>query len=314
MKFSLSTNWCNRRIEDGGEIADLAAEMGFDELELGFHTSIAQAAGFRKTLDRMPIGSVHAFCPVPVSAPQGYPELYLLADPDENARAIARVHVRKNVVFAAELGADTVVLHAGRAGFTSFFRRNLSSPVLDETLREAEGDLKSPVYAKLLSKCAERRKKSGEKMLEPFIREIETLLPELERNKVALAFENLPYLEGFPDERETRIVLDRFRSPWVKAWFDTGHDKVREVHGWKSPGQPLAPGDFAGMHLNDIVRYSDDHFAPGDGKIDFAVFGEIAKSAGHVVFEPRDTVPRANLERGLAHIRGLYAPTVPGRP
>ena len=40
MKLSLSTNWCNRRIESGEEIADKAMELGFTELELGYHTTL----------------------------------------------------------------------------------------------------------------------------------------------------------------------------------------------------------------------------------------------------------------------------------
>ena len=104
MKFSLSTNWCNRRIESGEEIAEKAMELGFEELELGFHTTQAQVKGFKARLDQIPVGSVHAFCPVPISAPQGYPELYPLASLDENDRAIARVHVKKNIELPRKWG------------------------------------------------------------------------------------------------------------------------------------------------------------------------------------------------------------------
>ena len=68
MKLSLSTNWCNRRIDDGREIAEKALELGFEELELGFHTTAQQVAGFKAMLGHIPVGSVHAFCPVPLSA------------------------------------------------------------------------------------------------------------------------------------------------------------------------------------------------------------------------------------------------------
>lgn len=102
MKLSLSTNWCNRRLKTGEEIAEKALELGFDELELGFHTPIDQVAGFKRMLDRIPVGSVHAFCPVPISAPCGYPELYSLASFDEDQRALARFHVKRNIEFAAE--------------------------------------------------------------------------------------------------------------------------------------------------------------------------------------------------------------------
>ena len=47
MKLALSTNWCNRELDDGEAIAERALSLGFDELELGFHTSVAQVAGFK---------------------------------------------------------------------------------------------------------------------------------------------------------------------------------------------------------------------------------------------------------------------------
>src|SRR5574344_2700375 len=106
MRLSLSTNWCNRRMESGEEIADKAMELGFQELELGYHTTLFQVKGFKARLDQIPVGSIHAFCPVPISAPQGYPELYSLASFDEESRKMAKLMIGRNVKFAAEMGAD----------------------------------------------------------------------------------------------------------------------------------------------------------------------------------------------------------------
>lgn len=79
MTFALSTNWNNRRLATGEAIVDEALALGFGALELGFHTSAEQVKGFKARLDEMPVGSIHAFCPVPLSAPCGHPELYSLA-------------------------------------------------------------------------------------------------------------------------------------------------------------------------------------------------------------------------------------------
>ena len=174
MKFSLSTNWCNQRLNDGQAIAEKALSLGFEELELGYNTTPEQVPGFRKMLDRIPVGSVHAFCPVPLSAPQGYPELYQLASFDEEGRRMASLQVRRNVEFAASIGADALVLHAGRILCRGWIRRF---------------DMK-------------RRVRRGHRMLDPFRRELEALVPVLEKNKVTLGLENLPYLEGFPAECE----------------------------------------------------------------------------------------------------------------
>ena len=113
MRFALSTNWNNMRLNDGAAIADEAAELGFDALELGFRTQPEQIAGFKSRLGRMPVESVHAYCPVPVGAPSGHPELHRLASRDADERALARVLLGKTMACAVELGAKVVVTHAG---------------------------------------------------------------------------------------------------------------------------------------------------------------------------------------------------------
>ena len=81
MRFALSTNWNNGRLNDGAAIADEALALGFDALELGFRTMPEQIAGFKSRLDQIPVDSVHAYCPVPIGAPSGHPELHQLAHP-----------------------------------------------------------------------------------------------------------------------------------------------------------------------------------------------------------------------------------------
>ena len=130
-------------------------------------------------------------------------------------------------------------------------------------------------------------------------------MPVLEKNSVTLAFENLPYLEAFPDEAEMEDILGRINSPFVGSWFDTGHDRVREVHGWKSdPGK--TPRQPVGMHLNDVEKYNDDHYAPGGGKVDFAALEPIAKGARHIVFEPGAGVTEEELAEGISRIRAIW--------
>ena len=283
MKFALSTNWCNRRMKSGEEIADKAMELGFEELELGFHTTQLQVKGFKARLDRIPVGSIHAFCPVPISAPQGYPELYSLASPDEEDRKMAQIHVKRNVAFAAEMGADTVVLHAGRVMCRGLFSR-------------WGWDLR-------------RRVKRGRKMIDIFRRELDLLVPELEKNKVTLGLENLPYLEGFPAEWELKDVV----GEWVRPWLDTGHDLVRRINHWPADvaerfGLALRLSDLApvGLHINDS-QGGDDHLPPGTGRVDFAELRVCATQARHLVFEPAADIEETELKEGLEYLKGVWA-------
>lgn len=309
MKLSLSTNWCNRRIEDGRAIADKALELGFEELELGFHTTVRQVEGFKARLDAIPVGSVHAFCPVPLSAPQGYPELYQLASLDEESRKMAILQVTRNIYFAADMGADTVVLHAGRVPFDRIFDR-IDSGDLRGCLKSEKGDVKSAKYTKLLRRAMDRRMKRGKKTLDVFKKTLSEIIPILVENKVTLALENLPYLEGFPAEWELPEILKEFKDGPIKGWFDTGHDRVREMHAWRGEVEVANQGEyarsfFAGMHLNDVESYDDDHFAPGFGKVDFASLKDFMHNVRHVVFEPAQHVSEDQLKCGIAMIKSL---------
>jgi len=305
MKLSLSTNWCNRRLESGEEIADTALALGFDELELGFHTTQLQAKGFRARLDRIPVGSVHAFCPVPISAPQGYPELYLLASFDEEGRKMARLQVQRNIRFAAEMGADTVVLHAGRVGFDRFLDR-LDSGVLREKLSRCDNQKDDPKYERVLGRARRRRLARGEKMVDVLKAELDALMPDLERHKVTLALENLPYYEGFPLREELAVILTGAYGGRVKGWYDTGHARVCQMHGWQ-PAEIPDPSDYAGMHLNDVEAFEDLHLAPGMGHVDFGALKTFAEGVRHVVFEPAANVSVAQLREGISHIRKVWS-------
>lgn len=307
MKYALSTNWCNRRLETGEAIADLALELGFDELELGFHTSQAEVAGYRRRLDQIRIGSVHAFAPVPISAPCGYPELYLLASEDDEARKMALFQVKRNVAFASDIGAETVVLHAGRVALDNWWC-DLGTLRLNDVLRAAKNDIAAPSYRKLLDKARTRRAKRGAKRLESFKRTLDELMPTLSEKGVTLALENLPYLEGFPNAEELASLLDELKDAPVKGWFDTGHDRVQRCHGWcaDTPYAALEASRYRGMHLNDVVNFNDDHLPPGEGQVDFAALAPFARQMHHLVFEPNSAVSEEALRKGLKHIRSLW--------
>jgi len=284
MKFSLSTNWCNQRLESGEEIADKALALGFDGLELGFHTTQFQVEGFRRRLDQMPVGSVHAFCPVPISAPQGYPELYQLASFDAEARRMAQLMIRRNIAFAADIGATALVLHAGRV-----FRESLLTRILPDRF--------------VTNVLAQNRLVRGLKMIDILKKELELLVPELEKHGVRLGLENLPYPEGFPNLSEVKAVA----GDWVRPWLDTGHWFALKPVGSTEPQPIPSSAEYVplGLHLNDS-RGGDDHLAPGDGKIDFKDFRSLMASApDHLVLEPNPSVPEERLRHALELLRAL---------
>ncbi len=284
MKFALSTNWNNGRLNDGAAIADEAEALGFDSLELGFRTQPEQLPGFRSRLDRMPVTSVHAYCPVPIGAPSGHPELYQLCSPDPNERALARMLLEKTFACAADLGAKVVVFHAGYADLSTLF-------------------------GNLFTTARKLRVKRGQKLLDAFRREFETLQPSLEKKGLVLALENLPRQEGFPSLDEARALRQQFEGAPLRLWFDTGHALVRETHGWAGESTHTAAALMpwiCGMHLNDVKGPYDDHQEPGWGNVDFARLTFLAKRDILRVFEPHSPVPPEDLKNALIYMRRMW--------
>lgn len=284
MKFALSTNWNNARLDDGAAIADEAGELGFDSLELGFRTQPRHLPGIRSRLDVMPVDSVHAYCPVPVGAPGGHPELHRLCSPDENERVLARMLLEKTFACAADLGAKTVVFHAGYARMDTLF-------------------------GNLFTTARKLRIRRGREVLDVFRTEFDRLRPGLESKGLVLALENLPSLEGVPDVSEAIALMREFEGAPLRLWFDTGHAFVQETNGWSGESShaaaELAPW-IRGMHLNDVKGPFDDHFEPGRGNVPFARFAFLAQKAVHRVFEPDPSVTHRDLEDSLSYIRSLW--------
>jgi hypothetical protein len=133
---------------------------------------------------------------------------------------------------AGDLGAKTIVLHAGRIPVSTFFSRTRDSQFLREKLLAANGDVGDAKYRKVLYAALSVRKKRAAKATDVFLRELESIMPALEKNSLALALENLPFLEGYPNEVETLEILTELSGSCIFAWYDTGHHRVREMHGW----------------------------------------------------------------------------------
>ena len=309
MRFALSTNWNNVRLNDGAAIADEAIAMGFDALELGFRTMPEQLPGFKSRLDSIPVDSVHAYCPVPIGAPSGHPELHQLANRDENERALARILLKQALACASELGAKVVVTHAGYAELDGVFC-NYGSDVLRRILKSGgKPDVASPRYAKTVAKARVRRQKRGRALLDVFRRELDNVIPDFEKAGITLALENLPSLEGFPNAEEAESLMNDLAGAPVKLWFDTGHARVRECHLWDDPATEIAnrfAANICGMHLNDVADFHDDHRQPGWGKVDFAALKPLAERDVLRVFEPHEPVTFEELKESLAHIRRIW--------
>ena len=309
MKFSLSTNWNAQRHEEGERLVDEIAALGFGAVELGYHMTEELAAGVRRRVQAgaVTVDRVHAYCPVPIGAPHGYPELYLLASLDEDERALAAILIGRTLAFAASMGARAVVVHAGRVFLNSFFGDLGTRTLIDVLKREGAPD--SERYQRALAKALRRRAARVRKYFDGFCLSLDSLLPKFEKAGVTLCLENLPSVEAFPDEREMLMLKQRFDTPALAYWHDLGHGQVRENLGWSrhaEAARELLPFT-RGVHIHDALPPTIDHLPPGKGEIDFEAFSFYGADGVLKVFEPGPDVTGPELTEALRFVEKAWS-------
>ena len=84
MSFALTTRWNAGRHTDGEALIEEILGMGFRHVELGYDLRRDLVPGVMKMVEKgaVKVDSVHNYCPVPMGAPYGHPELFTLADRD----------------------------------------------------------------------------------------------------------------------------------------------------------------------------------------------------------------------------------------
>jgi len=295
MTFSLSTHWNAGWHETGEAMVDDILALGIDHLELGYDLRIDQVPGVRRRVEEgaVKVQSVHNYCPTPVGAPYGHPELFLMSAREQRTRDSAVLHISNTIQFAAELGAGVVVVHAGRISM-----RHISTSLLHMF---ADGKQFSKRYEKLRTKLLMKREKLAPVCLDRIRGCLEELLPFLEKHKVRLAIENLPSWETVPNESELVTLLDDFDSPLLCAWHDIGHGRLREILGFSSATRWLEKYGtrLAGMHIHDVSATGGDHIMPPLGTVDFAAFKPFIRSDMVLAFEPAPGTPAQEIKEGL---------------
>ena len=258
IKLAVSTHWIAHRHADGSAMIDEINQAGFDTVELGYDTLPALVPGIREAVSgkRIRCRSLHNFCPVPESIAQGHPELFSLASLDPNERQSAVYHTTRTLQFAAEIGAEAVVSHAGNIGMRRFTEKL--------TKLHRRGKHETPRYDRLRGKAAFSRHPPAHIHFSALCLSIEELLPEMEDLKVKLALENLPSLEAIPSIEEQESLFAKFSSPLLCYWHDFGHAQILQ-------NLRIAPhfarlqrfhARTAGLHIHDTTGTDDAHLMP----------------------------------------------------
>ena len=233
---------------------------------------------------------------------RGHPELWTLASTEPMVRRKAVENLRRTMEFAAEMGADRVVIHGGYVPMR---------PLSPRLIRLLEGGREGRWWWNWTWRRLEtRRERLAPGALSRLREGLVALKPDAERLRVRIALENLPNLESVPSEGEAPELLKALDSPWITLWYDIGHGQIRENLGYinnRRMLERLQPW-ISGLHVHDVAPPAEDHVPPGKGMIPFAQYRDVVRAHPDWprVLEPTRDTPAELMRVGLQTLREAW--------
>ena len=311
-RFALSTRWNAGRHVSGEALVEEIRGLGFKRIEIGYDLRTELIPGVQAAIRDGVVGcdSVHNFCPVPVGAMRPSPEIYTMGAPDRRERELAVKHTARTLRFAAEIGARTVVCHAGNIDMPRF--------TYDLIRLVQAGRQFTDEYENLKLKAQLARDRRAERQVDALSESLEAILPVVRETGVHLALENLPTWEAMPSEIEGERLAKRFAGSGLRLWWDIGHGQIRDNLGlinsyrWLQRWLPYVDG----FHIHDVIPPGDDHHSPGPnsrGSVDFKGLKPLVMSPVKpgdkpriLTFEPSPQVPAEHLKDALPWVAEVW--------
>lgn len=317
MKFSLSTSYFAGRRYAPEVMASRTAALGFAAVELGYFTRDVELDAWAHALqsEGLTVSSLHAFCPMPLGMPQLGPEVFSLAAPDADERQAAIMAMLRTLDAAARFGARAIVTHGGRVDLREPGRLFGSRPYRSQLSRALQ--TLGTADLELVARERSYREAAAPRWLDAVSFALDVLLPRFEAAGIALAFENLPGLEAFPDPAECAFLRERFPSPCLTAWYDIGHGERKARTGDWPVAETLALTlpFTSGTHIHDVRGLEEDHCAPGEGSVDYRTLLPLLQKPGLIrVFEPSPGVDETALREGRMLLETLLADVAEDAP
>lgn len=302
--YSFSTCWNSARHTDGRAMLREIRDLGFEYAELSHGIRISLLPGILDAVKagEIKISTLHNFCPLPIGVDRPAPNLYEFSADRPRDRELAIKYTLKTFEFAARVNAPLVVLHLGSMELKDYGGK------LEEML--ARGEKASPKYAKLLAEAAAMRESRKKRAVANLYDTLRKLVPEAEKLGLKLGCENREGVHEIPLEADFENFFRDFDSAAVTYWHDCGHAQIKENLGFIRHVELLdvMSNRLAGFHVHDVQFPAEDHFPPGDGMIDYTALKPFVKPEHIKVFELSPRVPLAAVQRGIAHLKGIWGP------
>jgi len=270
------------------------AALGFDHVELSHGVRISLVPGILKAIQEgvARISSVHNFCPLPTGVTVAAPNLFMPSANDSREVDQWARHTKRTIDFAAQVGAQVVVMHLGQA---EFFWQNPGRKLRSYSRKHPNVAVDTDkAYRAVLEKALGRMRKRMPSYWERTKAGIESMLPYAAEKRVKLGIENrekfeeLPLDADFPEYLRTLTVPDA-----AGYWHDTGHAHIKQQMGLIDHVRQLQENATTtlGFHLHDTDEKGRDHLPLGNGSIDFEMVSRFWRPEQLLVleFSPRLT-------------------------
>ena len=293
--LALSTCWCSHRHQDGYEMLQEMAGLGFEWVELSHGIRITLVPGILRAIEEgvVKVASCHNFCPLPNGVMHAAPNLYMPSSRDHKERDQWLRHSKRSVDFAAQLKARNLVLHLGSVEFFWFN----PAQKLDRYLDSHPGiePAKNAGYQKILNRALAKLRANQAVFWDNMRAGLAELLPYAGEKRVALGLENREKFDELPiDADYAGFIASLPATAPAGYWHDTGHAHIKESMGLLQHRDHLAKNAprAIGFHLHDVSVDGRDHQPVGSGKIDFQMVSEFWRPEHELVLElsPRVTV------------------------
>ncbi len=287
--LGISTCWWQNKPLNGNEIVKDALELGFQGAELEYRLPNAKYQEMKPSLDgKLSVLSIHNYFPKPEDPliKKGSGDLFLLSSDDRDERSMAVNYSIKSIEHANDLECSVVILHLGRV--------DMPGPIARFKELFNNGKIDSAEGLSFLEEQRSIRQSIHRKHLDFALFSLEKLNRSAEKNSVLLGIENRYHFHEIPDFEEIGFILKEFKGSNLRYWHDVGHAQVQENLGICRQKDLLDTysNDMLGIHLHDTMGF-DDHFAPGQGEIDF---GEISPYIDKDVIKIMEIHPKVERE------------------
>jgi sugar phosphate isomerase/epimerase len=214
-------------------------------------------------LSRFRFSSVHEPCPADISADELKRRDWLVSSIEEDCRIEGVRAIQRSIDLASQLGASTVVIHAGQVMLDGGAEKKLRA-LIEESRRDSDE------YREIQQPMIQARAETAGLRFEAVKKSLLELLAYAEMTGVQLGIENRYHYMEFPSPDELEILLGLAEPKRIGFIYDVGHAETLDRLGFYPHEEWLSRfgARIIGTHLHDVVG-TTDHYTPGLGNVDF---------------------------------------------